>query len=117
MSRLTDLVGRTFGNLTVIDPAGSAPHEHSGEIQRLWRCSCTCGGSCLVMTWKLTSGRMWHCPDCDPPRGSDYLNNYQAYREKFTPEQRRRYERLVRSRTGWRAEAEAVDLVMRGLDI
>ena len=117
MSRLADLVGRVFVELTVIASAGSAPHEHSGEMQRLWLCSCSCGGSCVVMTWKLTSGRTWHCPDCDPQRGTDYLSNYQTYREQFTPEQRRRYERLVLLRTGWQAEAEAVDLVMRGLDI
>jgi hypothetical protein len=45
--------------------------------------------------------------------GQKYVLNYEAYRERFTPEQRRYYERLMRGRVGCRMEAEAVDIVMR----
>jgi hypothetical protein len=114
MSRFPDLIGREFGYLKVVAYAGKQRKFESGEPQRYWECRCTfCGGSISESTAYLVGGRTWHCENCDPPRGDDYLTNYEHYRANFTPKQRRLYEEIMQTRKGRRAEAEAVDLVMR----
>jgi len=116
MSNRADLTGGEFGCLTVRKFVGSwrdAPHL---EPQRRWECDCTCGGKCVLKTNDLTGGRVWHCPDCKPLRSSpNYLRDYKVYRDHFNPEQRRRYEQILRGRKGAQVEAEAVDVVMRRL--
>jgi hypothetical protein len=47
--------------------------------------------------------------------GQKYMLNYKFYRSRFTPEQRRYYEDILRGRTGAQIEAEAVDVVMRDM--
>lgn len=113
MSRHADLTGRKFGNLTVVGYAESKPLFPSGQPQRHWKCSCTCGGTAEVPTKHLTNGNVWHCPECNPTRGADYMGNYEYYRARFTPAQRAMYDSIMKTRSGWRAEAEAVDWVMR----
>lgn len=55
MGRSWDLIGQTFGRLTVVEKA----HVHQGH--QFWRCSCTCGGVNTVSTSVLTSGRTKSC--------------------------------------------------------
>jgi hypothetical protein len=113
MPRFSDFIGREFGQLTVVAYAGKRRKFASGEPQRYWECDCSCGGHITESTAYLVGGRTWHCEDCDPPRGDDYMSNYQFYRDNFTPEQRKLYERIMETRRGRRAEMEAVDWVMR----
>ena len=56
MSTVFDLVGQTFGKLTVVEQGESDPHG-----KRRWRCRCECGGENLVTTGNLRSG---HTTDC-----------------------------------------------------
>lgn len=51
-----DLTGRTFGRLTVLGRAGSAP---TGKA--LWRCACSCGGETVTKTHYLLSGETRSC--------------------------------------------------------
>lgn len=56
-----DLLGRTFGRLTVRERLAGRPVK--------WRCSCNCGGECVATTKALVSGRRWHC-GCVPRKGA-----------------------------------------------
>ena len=56
MSKVVDLVGKKFGNLTVIEFAGQNKH-HS----RTWLCRCDCGNTTVVTTNKLTTGNTKSC--------------------------------------------------------
>lgn len=49
-ARRSDLIGRTFGDLTVTELVGNR-----------WRCRCACGGSNDVPTERLTSGKTTSC--------------------------------------------------------
>lgn len=50
MSKMKDLIGQRFGELTVIEPAGRSP---KGAM--LWRCICRrCGNECVVEGQRLT---------------------------------------------------------------
>lgn len=49
------LVGQSFGVLTVV----SADHSQKGR--RRWLCNCECGGSHIVTTGNLRSGRTTNC--------------------------------------------------------
>lgn len=51
-----DLTGLTFGRLTVIE---KIPPTHKHE--RLWKCSCECGGEKVTTHGRLTSG---NCKSC-----------------------------------------------------
>lgn len=53
---LKNLVGMTFGRLTVIERAGSDKHKNA-----LWRCRCTCGNEIFVVSQKLLSGHTQSC--------------------------------------------------------
>lgn len=113
MSKPPDLVGRKFGRLTVHSYEGA--WRVYGMMKRFWNCSCECGGKGVYYTNELTSGRVTHCQSCKSERGVDYIKDYQIYRDKFTPEQQRQYDQIVNGRKGRTVEAEAVDLVMRGM--
>ena len=54
--KLIDLMGQTFGRLTVVDRDTSDLH---GCAQ--WRCSCECGGSAVVRGADLRSGHTRSC--------------------------------------------------------
>ena len=51
------MLGRTFGRLTVIEAAGSAPHGRG----TMWRCSCACGGERTARRDNLLSGVTQSC--------------------------------------------------------
>jgi hypothetical protein len=51
VSRLVDLTGRTFGQLTVV---GRGPSDRRGKA--CWRCRCACGGETLVIGDNLRRG-------------------------------------------------------------
>lgn len=51
-----DLLGKTFGELTVIEEAGRNKNRNI-----LWKCKCTCGNVRIFPGGKLTSGRATNC--------------------------------------------------------
>lgn len=51
-----DLVGRTFGRLTVLARGDNTPRG-----QARWLCKCVCGKTLVVMGWSLKSGRTRSC--------------------------------------------------------
>lgn len=56
MQVYTDLIGKTFNRLTVIE---KMPPVFNGR--RRWRCSCVCGGETIVPTFEITSGGTKSC--------------------------------------------------------
>lgn len=56
MGRLVDLVGKTFGQLTVIERV-KIPGEHESH----WRCKCTCGNETIVIASNLKRGTSQSC--------------------------------------------------------
>jgi len=54
-----DLMGQTFGRLTVIEFAGHFPRK-TGKV-RAWRCVCTCTTKTIVSTGDLRHGRIQSC--------------------------------------------------------
>lgn len=56
MSRTTDLVGRRFGKLTVIENTGEQKDRYW-----VWRCRCDCGTEIFVNTRRLSKGIVSHC--------------------------------------------------------
>lgn len=58
MRSAINLIGRTFGRLTVIAREGST----AGTPRRpLWRCRCSCGGELVVLAASLLAGRTRSC--------------------------------------------------------
>ena len=55
----TDLPGRRFGRLTVLDEA--EPVSISGTSYRRWRCRCDCGNEIVVRQSSLTGGQTRSC--------------------------------------------------------
>lgn len=53
---MADLLGQTFGRLTVTESAGKDPRG-----QLLWRLACDCGGTIVASTAKLRSARVRSC--------------------------------------------------------
>ncbi len=68
MSAGNDLIGQRFGALTVI----SLETERSARGDRIWRCSCDCGGSAERCSGYLNQsrkiGRFSHCISCETKR-------------------------------------------------
>jgi hypothetical protein len=59
-SRREDLSGQRFGSLVVEKPMV----ERTARRQRRWLCRCDCGGTRVVVTAKLTTGRVRKCRRC-----------------------------------------------------
>lgn len=61
----TDLVGRRFGELTVIEDSGERDRDIQAQkdknSNRLWLCQCECGGKVPVTTKQLTTGAITDC--------------------------------------------------------
>ena len=57
--RVTDLKGRTFEKLVVIERVFGAPNQ-VGTFA-MWRCRCECGGEIVVPSVSLTHGRSRSC--------------------------------------------------------
>lgn len=56
MSQRLEIVGKTFGRLTVEKYVGS-----NGHGQAVWRCVCACGGSKDVLGYLLKRGEVKSC--------------------------------------------------------
>lgn len=56
MPRRMDLLGQTFGRLTVVASAGSNTRGAA-----LWHCRCACGGSTVTATGSLRDGNTTSC--------------------------------------------------------
>lgn len=56
MKQLSDLVGKKFGRLTVIEFVGVDKHR-----SRMWLCKCDCGGEANTTTQHLNSGHTQSC--------------------------------------------------------
>lgn len=56
-SNITDLIGKRFGHLTVMDDSGLRNSE--GTIR--WHCKCDCGGETLATRRELISGNVTSC--------------------------------------------------------
>lgn len=54
-----EMVGETFGRLTVVEFAGYV--RRSGARYRQWRCRCLCGNESVALTGSLTSGNTQSC--------------------------------------------------------
>lgn len=52
-----DLIGRTFGRLTVVKRVGTSPNDRKA----LWRCRCKCGKYTTVRSIDLISGNTKSC--------------------------------------------------------
>ena len=56
--KASDLVGRVFGRLQVIERAGSTSRA---PRRPLWLCRCTCGAEPIVLAGSLRTGRTQSC--------------------------------------------------------
>ena len=56
MGNFIDIVGRRFGRLVAIEPAGT---DKGG--QKMWRCQCDCGTSCIMRSSPLRHGLCTSC--------------------------------------------------------
>lgn len=65
-SRLIDLVGRTFGRLTVIKLAG-----YSRDGRARWSCRCQCGNTTTVLSSNLRRGLILSCGCLHQERSRD----------------------------------------------
>lgn len=68
-----DLVGYTFGKLTVLELIEQEEIDPKG---RLWLCECSCGRKRKVHSRDLTTGKIWHC-GCSIPKskGEEKIQN------------------------------------------
>lgn len=57
MAKASDLVGQTFGQLTVVMRADIK----SNRGESIWVCKCSCGGTSAVLQWNLRSGNTKSC--------------------------------------------------------
>ena len=60
MSKLKDLTGQKFGELTVIERAEDKLRNNGGMVVR-WKCKCSCGTEKVIEAYSLTSGRTTSC--------------------------------------------------------
>jgi len=60
MSALTDLTGRTFGRLLVLERAPSR-RSPSGSVKAYWVCRCECGTLRTIPSGNLSSGNSVGC--------------------------------------------------------
>ena len=60
---IKDLIGKQFGNLTVIKDSGK---RKSGNV--FWECKCSCGNIDLVLGYSLTNGVYTMCKQCRHPK-------------------------------------------------
>lgn len=66
---LKDLVGQTFGKLTVIRPSGVAESNN----MKIWQCQCSCGNITYVRTGNLQSGHTTSCGCSNISKGEDKI--------------------------------------------
>lgn len=56
MTRHIDLTGQTFARLSVVGRAPNSPGRRA-----MWTCECVCGGSAVIASYGLRSGRTRSC--------------------------------------------------------
>lgn len=69
MGRLIDITGQTFGELTVIERAGS-----SSDNKALWLCRCSCGKTRIVLGKLLRNGNITSCGCKNKTTAKNLLN-------------------------------------------
>lgn len=69
-----DLMGQTFGHLTVIEPAGSV------RGRTAWLCQCDCGKKTVVLTKRLTTGHTISCGHVGRDRNHTLRPGFEAKR-------------------------------------
>lgn len=75
--RYDDLVGKTFGYLTVIKHIGRVGIGTQGQYSHLWKCRCKCGNICNVNSRSLNSGNTKSCGCIQGEKlRSAHLNTY-----------------------------------------
>jgi len=55
MGKRIDLIGRSFGRLTVV------AYSHTGSRRAYWKCVCECGSECVVLSSNLKSSHTTSC--------------------------------------------------------
>lgn len=55
----SDLKGKTFGPVKVLDFYKITPHK-----EKMWKCQCECGNICYKTSNQLTKGYALHCLEC-----------------------------------------------------
>lgn len=104
---VSDLYGRTFGRLTVID------RERVAAGRFAWRCRCACGGTCLTDGYRLTDGVVKSC-GCYRREASHLVQARQDARipEELKPDHRRaRLKKNVEVLADWYVRARIRDSV------
>lgn len=59
-----ELVGKEFGNLTVLEYAGQLDSPNEGHKRSTYRCKCKCGNEVFVTRVNLLSGKQTSCGNC-----------------------------------------------------
>lgn len=77
MATLIDLIGNSYGNLTVVE------RDTSRKTGVWWRCKCSCGGRITVSGEKLRNWKVYSCgcvhPDKIPWNGVNYRSKYEVF--------------------------------------
>jgi hypothetical protein len=133
--QIKDRTGERLDKLVAVSYEQKIVKSGGQWVKRIvWTCRCDCGNTREVSSRCLSIRQPMSCVECATrimrekvaasqrqrervplPKyeTSPYMRDYESYRENFTPEQRARYEEVLRGRRGVRLEQEAVDLVMR----
>ena len=61
-SRINDLTGKVFGNLTVLRRVEKP--NHLKKKTWYWECKCSCGNITIVSTSNLKTGHTFRCSEC-----------------------------------------------------
>ena len=72
----TNLVGRRFGKLTVVEDSNQRLHKH-----KMWRCECDCGNEKLVSSHHLTSNAVKSCGCSSGYESGDKNPFFKGYKE------------------------------------
>jgi hypothetical protein len=133
--QIKDRTGQRFGKLVAISYEQRVVKSGQQWVKRIiWMCRCDCGNTREVSSHRLSERPPLSCVECAAQSNREkatvrqrqgeraplpkhetslYMRDYERYRKSFTPEQRARYEEVLRGRRGVTLEREAVDVVMR----
>ncbi len=82
-----NLIGQTFGKLTVIESLGRLPIPNS-QKRPFWLCNCSCGQTCEAREDALVSGRRTSCGEClgyfHKKHGATGTPEYTAWRGMYS---------------------------------
>ena len=82
MSALVDLVGKTFGKLTVISRGKTVKRATGGSIV-YWICKCECGECVEVVGNDMKSGRTVSCGCYQRQRSKEYHTTHGLYHTRL----------------------------------